>query len=141
MTRKDRRRSVGTTENKALVSSFFASGNRGDLERCLEIIDDRVVWTNIGTTKLSGRYVGKEALTTELLGPVFGRLKSGIRSTVDNMVAEGDFVVVQSRGQAETTEGRQYNNTYCHVFKIRDGKILEVTEYMDTELVSSVLCR
>jgi len=132
---------MGVTENKALVRSFLASGNNGDLERCLELIDDRVVWTNIGTTKLSGKYAGKEALIKELLGPVFGKLKSGIRTTVDNMVAEGDFVVVQSRGQAETTEGQQYNNTYCHVFRIRDGKILEVTEYMDTELVSSVLCQ
>ena len=66
-------------------------------------------------------------------------LKSGIRSTVENMVAERDFVVVQSRGYTETVDGRQYNNTYCHVFTIRNGKIAEVTEYMDTELASAVL--
>ena len=71
---------MGATENKALVRSFLASGNNGDLERCLELIDDRVVWTNIGTTKLSGKYVDKEALIKELLGPVFGKLKSGIEA-------------------------------------------------------------
>jgi regulator of protease activity HflC (stomatin/prohibitin superfamily) len=31
-----------------------------------------------------------------------------------------------------------YNNTYCHVFKFNNGKICQVTEYLDTELVSSV---
>ena len=29
-------------------------------------------------------------------------------------------------------------NTYCHVFRVADGKIREVTEYMDTELVTAV---
>ena len=58
---------------------------------------------------------------------------------MDNMVAEGDFVVVQSRGAAQTKDDRPYDNTYCHVMRIRDGKIAELTEYLDTELASSVL--
>jgi ketosteroid isomerase-like protein len=85
--------------------------------------------------------VGKEALLKDLLGPVFGKLKSGITSTLQNIVAEHDFVVVQSQGHAETLDGQKYNNTYCHVFRIKEGKISEVTEYMDTELATSVLGR
>jgi len=132
---------MGVAENKRLIESFFDAGNRGDLDRCLGLIDEHVKWTNIGSTKYSGSFLGKQTLRNDLLGPVFGKLKSGIRSTVENMVAEDDFVVAQSRGHAETVEGRQYNNTYCHVFKIRDGKISEVTEYMDTELASSIFGR
>jgi uncharacterized protein len=33
-------------------------------------------------------------------------------------------------------KGVPYNNTYCHVFRIVNGKIKEVTEYLDTELVT-----
>ena len=132
---------MGVAENKSLIESFFDAGNRGDLERCLGLIDEHVKWTNIGSTRYSGTFMGRQSLLNDLLGPVFGRLKSGIRSTVENMVAEGDFVVVQSRGHAETVDGKQYNNTYCHVFKITSGRITEVTEYMDTELTSSVLGR
>ncbi|HET9481352.1 MAG TPA: nuclear transport factor 2 family protein [Candidatus Polarisedimenticolia bacterium] len=128
-------------ENKNLIESFFRAGNRGDLDRCLGLLDEHIKWTNIGSTKYSGTFLGKQALLDDLLGPVFGKLKAGISSTVENVVAEHDFVVVQSRGHAETVDGRQYNNTYCHVFKIRNGKISEVTEYMDTELVSAVLCQ
>ena len=130
---------MGVAENKNLIESFFHAGNRGDLDRCLELVDEHIKWTNIGSTKYSGTFLGKQALINDLLGPVFGKLKAGISSTVGNVVAEHDFVVVQSRGHAETVDGRQYNNTYCHVFKIRNGKISEVTEYMDTELVSAVL--
>ena len=128
-------------ENKRLIESFFEAGNRGDLDRCLGLLDERVKWTNFGSTKFSGTFVGKQAVLKDLIGPVFGKLKSGIRSTVHNIVAEHDFVVVQSRGRAETVDGRQYDNTYCHVFRIKNGKILEVTEYMDTELASSVFGR
>ena len=132
---------MGVAENKGLIESFFDAGNRGDLHGCLGLIDEHIKWTNIGSTRYSGTFMGKQSLLNDLLGPVFGKLKSGIRSTVENMVAEGDFVVVQSRGHAETMDGRQYNNTYCHVFKIANGTITEVMEYMDTELTSSVLGR
>ncbi len=58
-----------------------------------------------------------------------------------HQIAEGELVVVQSTGQATTTSGRAYNNTYCQVFTIRDGKIGAVTEYMDTALVNDVFGR
>lgn len=130
---------MSVVTNKQVIEAFYAAGDRGDLESCLALLADEVVWTNIGSTKYSGTYVGKDALITDLLGPVFGQLKAGIRSTVDNVVAEGDYVVVQSRGTAETREAVGYNNTYCHVFRIRDGLIWEVTEYFDTQLAEAVL--
>jgi len=97
-----------------------------------------VTWTNIGSAKYSGIYVGKNDLVARLVKPVFGQLKAGIAATVHNMIAEADFVVVQLSGQSETKAGRPYNNTYCHVFRIRDGKIGEVTKYFDTELATAV---
>ena len=128
------------TDNKQVVQTFYDSANRGDMDTCMGQLAEDVTWTNIGTTKYSGTFRGKADLVTRLLQPVFGQLQAGIASVVDNIVAEGDFVVVQSRGKAETKDGRPYNNTYCHVFKIHGGKIVEVTEYLDTALASAVFC-
>ena len=125
-------------KNKQIVQTFFEAGNRGEMERCIELLADDISWTDIGTTKFSGTYVGKDTLSKELLGPLFSQLKAGIYSTIENMIAEGQFVVVQSRGAAETTDGKPYNNTYCHVFELRDGKIQAVTEYLDTALTNAV---
>jgi len=72
-----------------------------------------------------------------LLGPVFGQLKAGIASTIHNMIAEADFVVVQLSCQSETKDGRPYNNTYCHVFRIRDGQDWR-SDGVDTELATAV---
>ena len=126
-------------ENKQIVRTLFDAGNRGELEGCLSLMADDVTWTNIGSTKYSGTFVGKEALIANLLGPLFDQLSTGIATTLHSMIAESDLVAVQSRGRAETKDGRPYNNMYCHVFRINDGKISEVTEYFDTELTTSVL--
>ena len=130
---------MGLIENKQLIRAFYEAGNRGDLEECLRYLADDVTWTNIGSMRYSGSFRGKSTLVAELLQPVFGQLKAGIASTIENMIAEGEFVAVQSRGRAETTDGRPYDNTYCHVFRVVNGKIGEVTEYLDTQLAASVL--
>ena len=134
-----RKDAMTLTTNKQIVQTFYDSANCGDMESCMDQLADDVTWTNIGSTKYSGAFHGKADLVARLLQPVFGQLQAGITSVVDNVVAEGDWVVVQSRGKAETKDGRPYNNTYCHVFRIRSGKIVEVTEYLDTELASAVL--
>ena len=130
---------MGVAENKQVVQTFYDTAGRGDMKGCFDQLAEDVAWTNIGTTKYSGTYVGKDDLSTKLLGPVFGQLEGGLNSTIHNIIAEGEFVAVQLSGQAMTKSGRPYNNTYCHVFRVRDGKIREVTEYLDTELMSTVL--
>ena len=131
--------SSSLTENKEIVRAFYEAGNRGNLDAAMALLADDVRWTNIGSMKYSGIFVGKENLTSKLLGPVFGQMKAGITAIIDNVIAEGDFVVVQLRGMAETKTGTPYNNTYCHIFTVRDGKVRAITEYLDTELAAAVL--
>jgi ketosteroid isomerase-like protein len=35
-----------------------------------------------------------------------------------------------------TKRGVAYNNTYCWVYRFEQGKIVALTEYLDTELVT-----
>ena len=74
----------------------------------------------------------------DLLGPLFSQLVAGISSQIERLTAESDIVVAQTSGTAETLDGTPYNNTYCQVIRIRDGKIADVKEYMDTALIDSV---
>ena len=129
---------MGIAENKQVVLDFYEAGARGDMDTCFALLADDVTWTNIGSTKFSGTYVGKQALAEELLGPLFGRLKAGISSQIERLTAEGDIVVAQTAGTAETVDGTPYNNTYCQVMTIRNGQIAAVKEYMDTALIDSV---
>ena len=130
-----------TVDNKQVVIDFYEAGARGDMDTCFALIADDITWRNIGSTKFSGTFAGKQALTEELLGPLFGQLKAGITSTIEALIAEDDIVVALTKGKAETHDGTPYNNTYCQVMRIADGKIAEVTEYMDTALVDAVFGR
>jgi ketosteroid isomerase-like protein len=38
-----------------------------------------------------------------------------------------------------TKSGKAYNNEYCSVIRFADGKMRELTEYFDTELVRAAL--
>ena len=127
-----------TDENRKVVQQFYQAGNRGDMETCFGLVADDIRWTNMGTTSLSGTYEGKAELMEKLIGPLFGRLKQGIHMDIKLLVAEGDHVVAVTSGTSETLDGRPYNNSYCWVIRIKDGKLAEVTEYTDTELITEV---
>ena len=129
---------MSEVQNKQLVQSFFDAGNRGDMDTCFGLLSDDIRWTNVGTTSFSGTFEGMENLSENLLGPLFGRLKAGIHMDILRLVAEGEYVVAQMRGSAETHQGQPYNNTYCWIIRLRDGKFAEVTEFSDTELITSV---
>ena len=55
------------------------------------------------------------------------------------IIAEDDRVVVLARGEVKTVRGEDYNNSYCFVLTMRDGKIVELREYMDTALAEARL--
>jgi ketosteroid isomerase-like protein len=129
---------MGINENKQLVIDFYEAGARGDMETCLDLLSDDVTWTNIGTTQFSGTFSGKQALMEQLLGPLFGQLKGGISSRIERLTAEGNIVVAQTSGTSETLDGQPYNNTYCQVIRVHEGKIVEVKEYFDTALTNQV---
>jgi ketosteroid isomerase-like protein len=129
---------MSAEQNKEIVQRFFDASNSGDMETSIGLIADDITWSNIGTTVYSGTFRGKTELQEKLLGPLFSQLKQGIAMTVHRLIAEGDYVVAQMSGIAETLEGKSYNNSYVWIIRIRAGQIAEVNEYMDTQLINSV---
>ena len=111
---------MGIAENKQVVLDFYEAGARGDMDACFALLTDDVTWTNIGSTKFSGTYSGKQAIVEDLLGPLFSQLMAGISSQIERLTAESDIVVAQTSGTAETLDGTPYNHTYCQVIRIRD---------------------
>ena len=56
------------------------------------------------------------------------------------MTAEADRVSVEAESIGEHASGQTYNNFYHFMFRIRDGKVASLTEYLDTELATEILC-
>lgn len=48
-------------------------------------------------------------------------------------------MVVEARGDMVTKEGERYDNHYCLVYRLRNGKIIEMREYQDLTRCERVL--
>lgn len=127
---------MSITENKELVLGFFDDIAKGNIQGALDRMAEDLRFTLIGTTILSGVCKSRKEFVDRILAPLGAQLEGPLTITTDNLIAEGDFVVVQSHGRSTTRQGVAYNNTYCQVFRVVGGKIREATEYLDTELVT-----
>src|SRR5258708_35847988 len=127
---------MGAAENKELIRNMFAELSKGNAEGFLGKLDDNVKFTVQGSTKYSGTCNNKHELLSKVLGPLSAQLEGGLTITPYNFIAEGDYVVMQANGKSNTKAGGTYNNTYCQIFRLANGKVQEVTEYLDTELVT-----
>lgn len=128
-----------TTENKQLLQDIFAGLAQGDSRLLVDSMAEDFRWTAIGSTPWSRTYEGKQTVLTELFVPLRARIADRVRTHAQRFIADGEYVVVEARGANTTKAGKSYNNTYCFVFRVTGGKLREVTEYLDTELVTAVL--
>jgi ketosteroid isomerase-like protein len=126
-------------ENKALLAAVFAETARGNGRPFIDALADDVRWTIIGATPWSRTYVGKSCVIDDLLRPLGRQLGGASIIKAQHFVAEGDVVVVQATGHNTTVSGKSYENSYCWVIRMRDGKMSELTEYTDTLLIATVL--
>ncbi len=130
---------MGIAENKEVVRQMREAKG---LDEMLAAMSDDVRWTIMGSTKYSHTMNGKKEIVDKLLHPIFAELESMGSNHVDNVIAEGDYVVVQQHASGRKTKtGNPYNNSYCLVYKVIGGKIKEITEYLDTELVTAAFGR
>jgi|SRR5271165_5938342 len=133
-------KTMGATDKKELIRRMWAEG--GSFEGFLDCMADDVRYTIIGTTKLSGTFNGKQDLVNRAFAPYMAQLETHGSMVTDNLIAEGDYVVQQGHGIGRRSKsGEEYNNTYCFVYRIANGKVKEVTEYADTELVTRAFGR
>ena len=129
-------------KNKEFVRHIYEEVSKGNHQAFIDAVTDNFTFTLIGTTPFSGTYRGVQEMFEKSIGPVMSALETQPRLVVDRIIAEGDYVVVVDHGEGGITkEGKDYNNTYCNVIRLQDGKIAEVTEYCDTALVNAVLHR
>ncbi|MEM1111187.1 MAG: nuclear transport factor 2 family protein [Pseudomonadota bacterium] len=125
-------------QNKSLVAQFFDILNRNDIAAMLDLYAEDARVTTMGSTLISGTF-GKDKVAAAASGAL-DVFPEGLKFEVLDVVAEGDGVAVEAESRGEHVSGKTYNNLYHFKFRFRDGKLLELKEYMDTEHVTDVLC-
>jgi ketosteroid isomerase-like protein len=130
---------MSAVDNKRLMEDIFAKVATGDGSMFVEHLADDVVMRVTGQYSWSRTFTGKESLLRDLYGHVRA-VTQGARKTVPfNIIAGDDYAVVEARGDMTNKDGVPYRNEYCLVFKLANGKIVEMREYQDSTLCERVL--
>jgi len=123
-------------KNKKLMQDIFAELSNGNDKLFVEAMADEMKWIWMGSGQWSKTFDGKNEILGKLWIAVRETLKPPYKVHSKNFIADGDYVAVEAVGENTTPEGKTYQNKYCWVCKVVNGKIYELKEYMDTQLVT-----
>lgn len=123
-------------DNKSLVKQFWVVFSESRFDDALALLSDDATWWVAGNTDLSGTYSKSE----------FGQLVAGVGESAEAdievkptlLTAEDDRVSMEATSYGMMKNGKLYQNIYHFMHIVRDGKILAVREYLDTEHVTEV---
>jgi hypothetical protein len=137
---------MSAAANKKLMEEIFAAAGNPDpaaRDRALFVasLADDAKWVVTGQYSWSRTFTGKQSILNDLYGHVRSLLVERARTIAHRFIADGDHVVVEARGDNVTRTGVRYDNDYCLVFRLEDGKIKEVREYCDSVLTEKALGR
>ncbi len=124
--------------NKQRVRDFFALLNRGDVPGIVAAYAPEGTLRTMGRTLISGRFT--RAQIEAAAGQIYDAFPQGLSFTIDAMTAEGERVAVEAHSSGRHASGVLYSNEYHFLFVFRDGQVVELKEYMDTERVTDILC-
>jgi ketosteroid isomerase-like protein len=130
---------MSAADNKKLIALIMAELAKGNTAPYAEAMAEDFVWRPMGTGAWAKAYVGKKTAREKLFAPLYAQYRDQPTTTAHSIFADGDFVVVEAQGAATMKDGRPYNNRYCFIMHVVDGKIHEVREYLDTALADRTL--
>ncbi|HEB89132.1 MAG TPA: nuclear transport factor 2 family protein [Deltaproteobacteria bacterium] len=124
-------------QNKALARRMIDALSNADVEFVKEnYAEDFRIWVS-GSLPFSG--AADKASAVAGMPAVLGLFPEGLRFEIVGMTAEGDRVAIEARSEGRTARGDLYRQEYHFLMRVRDGRIIEWKEYMDTEHARKVL--
>ena len=85
----------------------------------------------IGSTPVSTPTVGIDAWVEHVLQPL-STVLDPVRITPRRIVADDTTVVGVAHGVSRTRKGEPYASDYAHVMEVEDGRIVDITVFLDT---------
>ena len=127
---------------RTVLAHYLDALVAGDVDRIAQSFAVDATWSLHGTLPLAGEKRGRAAIMDFLLGAGSLYQPGTQEFSFGEITAEEDRAVLEwsVRGVAAAT-GRCYDNDYCGVFVIRDGHIVRVREYLDTQHADETLFR
>jgi ketosteroid isomerase-like protein len=130
-----------TETNRRVVSDAFARWAAGGNSFFSDILTDDVIWTIEGSGPSAGVFRGRAEFVERAVRPFVSRLAGPVRPTAYKVWADGDHVIINWAGSGTARDGQPYANRYAWIFRMRDGRAVEATAFLDLAPYDDVLRR
>jgi uncharacterized protein len=136
---------MDSERNKNLVVAAWKAFASRDPQRVSDVFTVDAEWLapagNATASALNGtnHMVGREALVQFLTSDFHKLFQRDVKIEFRGIYADGNTVIVEERMQAKLANGRHYDNDYCLLFELKDGRIRRVREYMDTQRAREII--
>lgn len=122
------------TVAETVVRQFFDRLNAEDLEAVRALLTEEAAWLpQARDMPGAGEYRGRDVVVDEFLRPIRGLFQPGSPSNrILSLAVNGGLVLCETHGTGFLGDGRPYDNRYAWAFEVRDGRIAEIREYLDS---------
>ncbi|WP_343674682.1 nuclear transport factor 2 family protein [Chitinophaga sp.] len=109
-------------DNKTILEKANAAITEGNNEAFLSFCTDDLVWTFVGDRILQGKEAVRQYMATVYVEPP--------KFTVENLIAEGEFVTAIGKISMRDENGRKVDYDYCDVWRFRNGRMAELRAFV-----------
>lgn len=120
--------------NTRIAVSLLDAFTEGDVDKIVALLADDATWWAAGSIPGVSGSRTKPEVAIAVSGMADLSATGTLPTTVHRTLAQGDLVAIEASTDARFTNGKAYQNQYMFLIQVRDGAIVEVKEYMDTEL-------
>jgi uncharacterized protein len=129
---------MNAEDNKrAAMATWKAFASRNPVEIAAMFTDDAEWFAPPGNATAMAlnatKHVMGKADIVQFIAFEFGKLFArDVKLDFKGLYGDGDIVVVEHRLRATLANGAPYDNDYCFVLEMENGRIRRMREYMDT---------
>jgi pimeloyl-ACP methyl ester carboxylesterase/ketosteroid isomerase-like protein len=128
-------------EPKQVLQRYLDALVTGDADTIRDSFAEDATWTVKADLPIAGPWHGRDQIVDDFLSAVMAeRFQAGSHVfTFPTMIADGNTIALEWHVSARNAAGEPYENDYCGIFVIRNGKITAVREYLDSHYAANVL--
>jgi ketosteroid isomerase-like protein len=136
---------MNAERNKQLVLDLWKAFAGRDFQRISEMFDDDVEWiapegnATAIVNKGPSHMIGKEVVMQFFTSGFRKVFQAEVHFEILNIYADGNTVIVEQAFQARVANGNFYKNDYCFIIELKDGRVRQVREYMDTQRARDII--
>jgi ketosteroid isomerase-like protein len=132
---------MNAKDSKQFVLDFFAEASSGKTDQAWARLADDMSWKFMAKASNwpFGQVMTKWEYRKRFIENAAALFPEGLSFTVKDAIAEDDKVAVEAESLGQLASGKTYANVYEYVVELRNGKIQEIREYLDSGYTVEIL--